>query len=469
MQITNIRLGLATNSSSSHSIIFLPEGAEDAYKPWEFGWDFFTLASPYAKLQYLTVTVYQALRRVLPARMARFIAWEWLGIEIPTDEIYDCYVDHQSLLALPNDFHFDVPDEQFVRELAELMAADSVVVLGGNDNDEAEHVLANKGRKLLANMPRNDVSRWTCRKDVEQGFWTLFNRTNGAKIRLWLDTDEHDGPRWAYAPEMVDVKITDFCPFECEYCYQGSGKSGEHATVQSVNHLAWILKQLKVFEVAIGGGEPTFHPDFEEVLYAFRRNNIVPNFTTRSLAWLHDPKLVRTVLEPPSAFAYSVQNAAQVDELAALLQHNGISPRRAGVHVVLGTVLPTEFKMIMEACAYHGLPATLLGFKAVGRGDSYEAMDYDWWLESLMSLPRRPRLSIDTALAAEFERELKEAGVPSVLYHTDEGTFSCYVDLVRGKMAPSSFCSERQYVDLPSDAYQFVEAFYRFRPTEQGT
>ena len=48
MKIHNVRLGHATNSSSSHSIIFDPVSkATDDYD--DFGWSFFTLASKEAK------------------------------------------------------------------------------------------------------------------------------------------------------------------------------------------------------------------------------------------------------------------------------------------------------------------------------------------------------------------------------------------------------------------------------------
>ena len=55
MNISNIRLGFATNSSSTHSIIILPGQVDDMVWEGEFGWQNFTLASSGAKMLYLAV------------------------------------------------------------------------------------------------------------------------------------------------------------------------------------------------------------------------------------------------------------------------------------------------------------------------------------------------------------------------------------------------------------------------------
>jgi hypothetical protein len=61
MKLYNARLGFANNSSSSHSLLFLPGTSDDfaeADGRVEFGWGGFTLASPKAKLSYLATAIY---------------------------------------------------------------------------------------------------------------------------------------------------------------------------------------------------------------------------------------------------------------------------------------------------------------------------------------------------------------------------------------------------------------------------
>ena len=45
--------------------------------------------------------------------------------------------------------------------------------------------------------------------------------------------------------------------------------------------------------------------------------------------------------------------------------------------------------------------------------------------------------------------ELKE--LPSWLYYTKEGEFSCYWDLVKNEVGPSSYCDPKSMVKLAGD------------------
>lgn len=87
-------------------------------------------------------------------------------------------------------------------------------------------------------------------------------------------------------PEFYDVKITNYCEGNCNWCYQNS--------VENCGHFENIIQKIKdyfepmsenerPFQVAIGGGEPTSHPDFIKVLETFYNLNIVPNYTTNGM------------------------------------------------------------------------------------------------------------------------------------------------------------------------------------------
>lgn len=108
---------------------------------------------------------------------------------------------------------------------------------------------------------------------------------------------------------------------------------------------------------------------------------------------------------------------------------------------------------VLEAKAAD-VPVTLLGYKTNGRGASCAPVSYDWWIDAVKSAHcegadwRTPQIGIDTALASEYENELKEAGVPSWLFHTKEGKFSMYIDAVEGKLAPSSYCEDSEVWEL---------------------
>lgn len=81
------------------------------------------------------------------------------------------------------------------------------------------------------------------------------------------------------SPELVDVSITDRCSFGCSYCYQDSTAKGFHAPPELIPTLLQGFETVP-YQIAIGGGEPTGHPDFPWILQQARKLGTVPNYTT---------------------------------------------------------------------------------------------------------------------------------------------------------------------------------------------
>tara|TARA_Y100000034_G_C6890471_1_gene409525 strand:- start:605 stop:2128 length:1524 start_codon:yes stop_codon:yes gene_type:complete len=507
MHIFNVRLGLATNSSSTHSLIFLDEEAQDSMgererfniPEWdaegniievepemveipasEFGWQYFTAASEQAKKNYLAIMLAQAMQKCLPPSVARIVVQDWLGVEPEADG----YIDHQSIICLPMEMtHEDYRSQPFVSkrffdELTEFFLQPDLKILGGNDNDEEVHELAQRPGAMPVNLPLPvESSGWFCRKDELYNYWALFNHDTGSKIRFRLARgDMRNVPRRAYAPELVDVKITNYCPFNCEFCYQDSVPEGTHASSQDIYSIASELQDCGTFEVALGGGEPTMHPEFIDILSTFRRYGIVPNFTTRNLAWLRDPIQVAAIMEHVGAFAYSAQDPKEISKLNALLTNAGIKGDRwpygyetrynkakVTIHVVMGTIDRYRFENLLKACHEYRFGVTLLGYKTVGRGEDVRQADYGWWLGCIRRLQDAttcPPIGIDTVMVQQFEEQLEQAGIPGIMYQKEEGMFSCYIDAVENKIGPSSFCEQDDMVDFTRNT--FLETFQGF-------
>ncbi|MCP4703554.1 MAG: radical SAM protein, partial [candidate division Zixibacteria bacterium] len=92
-------------------------------------------------------------------------------------------------------------------------------------------------------------------------------------------------------PEFYDVKITGKCEGECPWCYMDSKKEDKHFTniVEKVNNYFGPMSiNERPFQVACGGGNPNEHPDFIEVLEAFKDLGIEPNYTTNGMGLTDD-------------------------------------------------------------------------------------------------------------------------------------------------------------------------------------
>ena len=496
MIIHNVRVGLATNSSSTHSIILMDQ---NTYKTTEtdeyhdFGWQFFTAANQTSKENYLAYILRASLVHKLgesntnviidglfPNRCENIVDGSYS--EVLEKEGYG--VDHQSVFSLPVNWDGKGVDLDFFKALRDYFLDNPIAILGGNDNTEEEHPLRGDGRTLDLGLPEDysDMGAMVARYDSPH--WVVFNRGTGAKVRLTFTTcppgPYQDNPvtedtlkarkflkgpqvevTKAAAPELVDIKITDYCPFGCKYCYQGSTAKGTHAKTDTINTLSYALGRMHVFEVALGGGEPTMHPDFLKILHGFRHNGIVPNFTTRSLEWLKG-KHAKEILDTCGAFAYSVNTAADVRRFAAVAKKFEDKPHsrddKFSVQYVLGTG-GNLYELLEEARKNH-LRVTLLGFKRVGFGKDFKEKSEDWiaTVKKIRKEESFVRIGVDTAIIqGDGQRIMSELNVSPLLMTTEEGKFSMYIDAVAETMGPSSYCDKSLMVPLRRPKFGIFE------------
>jgi len=451
MKIHNIRMGHATNSSSSHSIIVMERPpADEAPESDEFGWENFTLASRGSKVPYLARILYSALN--LPHRMAVAIVRDTLGYS-PSEE---GYIDHDSLWSLPkaSDGHVHMG---FAKELFDHILREGVVILGGNDNGDC-HPLTSAGCGFDGGRFRGGSFHSCITRKDEQGFWTLFNKSSGAKLRLSFGGETGRitaSPTHSTVPELVDLKITDYCAKGCRFCYQGSSRVGKHADKGTMETILYELGfRLGVLEVAIGGGEPLEHPEFDSIIETAARDGITPNVTTRRPLEL--AKRSRIVLDKIGAVGVSVGDdwLADIESAVILRRAMGGGQDRLVLHAILG-VDPLD-QIVKTATALH-MPVLILGFKGVGRGASYGGCAADTGKSLAAAIQSAwgvgcARIGIDTCVAAKHKDVLDSLEIAPTLYDTQEGRFSMYVDAVEMFAAPSSYCDPSQRVSISAGA-----------------
>lgn len=455
MKIHNARLGLATNSSSTHSIILWSGDPQDipvSNESEEFGWQHFTASDVEAKSNYLAITLYHNLCGLVGEQTAKIVI-ETLFFDNPESAIRAIehgYIDHQSMMELPLNWDRKGVDIDFFVALKEYVLKNPVLILGGNDNGDVPHPLLGSGTDLDRFGLEADRSGSSTVARNDGDHWIIFNRENGCKLRFSMNGYTGDIVK-AAAPELIDIKITDFCPYGCEFCYQGSTTEGKHADKELLSNLIYTLSRMKVFEVALGGGEPTLHPYFIPLLQKFRDVGIVPNFTTKNLAWLNKKEDRDAILESCGAFAYSAGTPDEVWRLGELTKEHGVDPKKVSVQYVLNT--GGDLAGILEECRSRYFRLTILGFKETGFGKNFPQVPENW-IEVVNEFRKDKwtRLGVDTSVIQMYGKQIEETlGVPKQLFTAEEGKFSMYIDAVTRRVGSSSYCLEEQYAPLPTE------------------
>lgn len=478
MKIGKIRIaGFDYNSSSCHSVVLIKgnelpttdEFDDNSEQGNSYGWNDFRLCTKGGKLSYLAAILGEAVRqRSLPPDYLDYYA-QWVS-ETELDPKSE--IDHASCISLPA--YYDnrtYINKEFFDEFKEYLTRENVVIYGGNDNvSEAEwealyrnhdskkyDISTDSSAPLYEMMEGGDdlISR----KDAVYNYWTVMNTRFGTKVNLAFN-DAADLTK-ASIPESVDLCITHKCPYGCSFCYMDSKPNGEHASLAEIKKLIDTLAKLQVFEVAFGGGEPTLHPNFNEIIRYTYSKGIVPNFTTRNVRWFTDNENVKLFRECAGGCAISVSDWKEAREAIVMIkylqcfctQDKGIH-RDVTVQVIDGRLDTSVLSKIKDS----GVGVVLLGFKNTGRARNV----VKWRHVPYKDVMELNICGIDSVYYAEHKEEINKAFEEEYgaeyykeylnhIVNAKEGVYTMFIDAVTGKMGPYSFCPNTELVDIPEE------------------
>lgn len=150
---------------------------------------------------------------------------------------------------------------------------------------------------------------------------------------------------------LASVEITQCCNLRCPYCDQP--KSDREMPVAQFVELLGELAEEGVEAVALGGGEPTLHPDLPALLETTRQRGLRAGLTTNA----REPEMVMALADAGLLWSFGV--SAGKGEWTALLAHP-----RAVVNLLLLRDGLTEVKSLaLEAVRRGARRLLLLGYK----------------------------------------------------------------------------------------------------------
>lgn len=184
-------------------------------------------------------------------------------------------------------------------------------------------------------------------------------------------------------PEFYDVKLTGQCKGECSYCYMSSNKEEKHYenVINKIkNFFGNLTENQKPFQVAIGGGEPTEHPDFKKVLKTFVELGITPNYTTNGM-WVQDMIESKRIVKATKNYCGGVALSchAHLDQFwkpaANLLLKKGVI---VNLHIIISDKASIDrFQNIFNEYKYKVEYFVLLPLIAQGRAKE-STMEWDY-------------------------------------------------------------------------------------------
>jgi len=226
----------------------------------------------------------------------------------------------------------------------------------------------------------------------------------------------------------VDLKITDYCMFNCKHCYQASNVNGEHGDSKYIYKILQALADLGVREVVFTGGEPTFHPDFYNLLKVTHQLGMIPSFVTRNVEYLFD---YEEKIKPFKGNMILSCNTLKDVEYACKLDVMSLT-----IQLTMGLIDQFVFSDIINFCSKNNIIVGLNNYKNKGRGFNYKPQNYDWWLDEVNN----------TDINLRFEQLFFEKYKTQILNKYNEryldlsrNTFTrCYIDAVSKYVSKNS-------------------------------
>lgn len=450
LHLKNFRKGFATNSSSTHSVIY--QKKEDLLQDLNVmdnnyyeRCDLTIAASKEAKIKYIAANIYKGHRELYDTLCSMYPSMKQYNSLIEKqlaadskgkyDEIFGM-ADREDL-CFENNKYF-LPSIEYLKKVIE---DEDLVIVGGSDELDNYYDLTNPRNKFF------DAS--SCSKLFKNGnYWVGYSR--GGKCRLNLSEKDDCIPEY---PELIDLKITDMCLHGCPFCYMGSTDSGTHANIKTLKSIIYSINDDSIndrcVEFSIGGGNILLYPDLDELFYYIKNNGHIVNTTINvkdCKELINNDSLFTTFNRYVTAIGVSITDESEIPDVVALRnKFYKNNYKQITIHLIpeyLG--LKKSISIVNQLYKESFYSVLFLGYKVNGRGAK---CNFNTFTDDELSrlFTGYTDYEVDTTFANQYYDWISKH---FDIVHTitlKEGEFSMYIDGVKGLAYKSSYHLEKPY------------------------
>lgn len=472
LKIKNRRNALATNSSSTHSVIY--KNKEQVFN--DLGifdnvyYDRYTntiAASRKAKIRYIFANIfkYEELVNLMTQRYPEM------------KEYYPLVKEHYDMLERLNNLNRKDRFEEFEKHqfgehdrgklyndkdlhlsyeyLCNIIDSPNIVIVGGSDEEDFVDDTIGNCDVISRNF---GYMNHIVEKIKNGNYYVLYGFNDGRKekIRLQVDGVPDMIPE---VPELVDLKITNACEHKCPFCYMDSTPDGKHAKLRDIYD---ILRSFnKKTEFALGGGNVLLHPNFDSIVCQIYRANHIANITIRydDIKTIYNNENIKHAIDKHvSGIGISVTKASNVDVIKDFIYEMLKKEKHIALHIIPEMIGVDESiaiinKMIEINNLYYEehknyphyvineCKVLFLGLKQNGRAKTLEPNLLSFDDLKLLYQTARYEVCVDTSFVNTyndwFNSEFSDCEDLFLTKH--EGEYSMFIDAVKMKAYTSSY------------------------------
>ena len=441
--LKNFRRGLATNSSSTHSLIYRNDG--ELFKDLDiFELDYYgrcdstIAASRDAKIKYVLAAIMwneplvKVMSSIYPEMKQYFPKIK--------DAFADDYDNEKFGMYCRGSLDFEGNLEASVDYLRNVIDNKEIVIVGGSD--EMDFVYDTISGHV--EVPDPDMVRYGDRSG-KRGV-----TKNG---NYWVGYgDTHDFVH----------KITNQCDNGCPFCFMDSDMQGKHADIKFllynvVNAMGEpeVTKRNRC-EFSIGGGSVILYPELETLLKVIHQKGHIANVTINIKDCekiMNDHNLARIFKNYVDGIGVSVFSVDDVKTLSKFYQffRKNMCTYQDGYKYIVAHLIPeligVKVTKDIQKAVYDDKDLwchfLYLGYKTNGRGSNVEVKEFT--RDELDDLFDKAYAHIDTTFANRYWWYIKDNFSTGQTITLNEGEFSMYVDGVEEKAYKSSYQLDKPY------------------------